>query len=98
MKSITSDIFAFIRELPNYETYAIVTNSGSSQIVDLSIFINLPDTLEIVASSKDSAHRIGYIYLFNSHTYIIIELLYVIFINFLYCIWRFLKFDANKSL
>lgn len=57
-----TSVFAYIRELPGSEVYVVVLNVGNQrEIVDLSMFLTLPQELEVVATGIRSTYTMGYV-------------------------------------
>jgi len=55
-----TSVFAYVRELPGSETFVIVLNIGSQrEIVNLNMFLTLPEELEVLATGIRSTYNIG---------------------------------------
>uniref|UniRef100_A0A1B0DP21 alpha-glucosidase n=1 Tax=Phlebotomus papatasi TaxID=29031 RepID=A0A1B0DP21_PHLPP len=60
LKILGERVFGYLRFLPGHPTYAVVLNyHNQEEIVDLSVFASLPDTLEVIASPVESKHLSG---------------------------------------
>lgn len=59
-KTIGKHVFAFVRELKSYPTFAVILNMiGENVTTDMTSFVNLPEKMKVVTAGIDSQHKIG---------------------------------------
>lgn len=60
LMAINNNVFAYVRELLNEDTFVVVINLGGNQeTVNLKVFATLKDKLKVVAASSGSDYEVG---------------------------------------